>query len=59
MSQSRDPHHAAAWLDVDLGDVAANLALDEALLEAAHDGTLAAPVVRTWTAVETTVVLGS
>ncbi len=59
MSQSRDPHHAATWLDVDLGDVAANLALDEALLEAAHDGTLATPVVRTWTATETTVVLGS
>ena len=58
MSQSRDPHHAA-WLDVDLGDVAANLALDEAMLEAAHDGSLAAPVVRTWTADGTTVVLGS
>jgi lipoate-protein ligase A len=44
---------------VDLGDVAANLALDEAILEAAHDGALAGPVVRTWMAAEPTVVLGS
>lgn len=59
MSQTQAPHRAAAWLDVDLGEAAANLALDEALLEAAHDGGLVAPVVRTWTATETTVVLGS
>ncbi|MFM7107290.1 MAG: biotin/lipoate A/B protein ligase family protein [Planctomycetaceae bacterium] len=59
MSQSKEPHHAPAWLDVDLGDAAANLALDEALLEAAHEGTLAAPVVRMWTAPEATVILGS
>lgn len=49
----------ATWMDVDLGDAAANLALDEALLEAAHDGALGAPVVRTWMAAETTIVLGS
>lgn len=59
MSQSKDVTAAAAWLDVDLGDAAANLALDEALLEAAHEGALAAPVVRTWMAAEPTVVLGS
>ena len=59
MSQSRESQHPAAWLDADLGDVAANLALDEAILEAAHDGALEAPVVRTWMAAETTVVLGS
>lgn len=59
MSQTHEDRHPAAWLDVDLGDAAANLALDEALLEAAHEGRLAAPVVRTWTASEPTVVLGS
>lgn len=59
MSQSKDHPDPAAWLDVDLGDAAANLALDEALLEAAHEGALAAPVVRTWMAPELTVVLGS
>lgn len=59
MSQTSAPRPPAEWLDVDLGDVAGNLALDEALLDAAHEGELAAPVARVWTAAETTVVLGS
>lgn len=60
MSQTKGlDRTTATWLDVDLGDAAANLALDEALLEAAEEGSLAAPVVRLWTAAETTVVLGS
>jgi lipoate-protein ligase A len=60
LSQSKEPDRTTAtWLDVDFGAAAANLALDEALLEAAQDGRLAAPVVRTWTAAETTAVLGS
>ncbi len=59
MSQSKQPPDAAIWLDIDLGDAAANLALDEALLEAAHDGALDVPVVRVWMAAEMTVVLGS
>jgi len=59
VSQTPEPHHAATWLDVDLEDAAANLALDEALLEDAHEGRLRAPVVRTWMAAEPTVVLGS
>ncbi len=56
---SETPPLPAAWLAVDLGDAAANLALDEALLEAAHAGTLREPIVRTWMAVQPTVVLGS
>ena len=59
MSQTTGPSAAATWLDVDLGDAAANLALDEAILEAANEGGLAGPVVRTWMAAEPTVVLGS
>jgi lipoate-protein ligase A len=50
---------AAAWLDFELASVAENLALDEALLDAAHAGALQAPVVRAWMAEEPTVVLGS
>jgi lipoate-protein ligase A len=49
----------AAWLDCELPSVAENLALDEALLEAAHAGVLTTPVVRAWMATEPTVVLGS
>jgi len=49
----------AAWLDVELPSVAENLALDEALLEAAHAGRLAGPVVRVWMATAPAVVLGS
>ena len=53
--------HAASpiWLDTELDTVEENLALDEALLEAAHEGRLATAVVRTWMATTPTVVLGS
>jgi lipoate-protein ligase A len=49
----------AAWLDFELASVAENLALDEALLEAAHAGILRVPIVRAWVAEAPTVVLGS
>lgn len=49
----------ACWLDAELGGVAENLALDEALLAEAHDEPLHRGVVRTWMAAEPTVVLGS
>jgi len=47
------------WLEGGPGGVAAELALDEALLAEAHEGRLATPVVRTWMAAEPTVVVGS
>lgn len=47
------------WLDHQLDTVEENLALDEALLEAAHEGRLEGQVVRTWMATAPTVVLGS
>jgi len=47
------------WLDQQLDTVEENLALDEALLEAAHEGRLEGQVVRTWMATAPTVVLGS
>ncbi len=50
---------AAAWLDVTLPTVEENLALDEALLELAHEGQAETNCVRTWMAEEPTVVLGS
>ena len=54
---------AACWLDhavVGGGrSVAAQLAIDEALLDAANEGRLAAPVVRTWQAQQPAVVVGS
>ena len=53
------PALSAVWLDFELASVAENLALDEALLDAAHAGVLRAPVVRAWMAEEPTVVLGS
>lgn len=53
------PAGQAIWLDVALGSVAEQLALDEALLELAHDGLLAGPCVRTWVAEHPAVVLGS
>lgn len=53
------PTAPAAWLEVALEGVAANLALDEALLEAAHEGRLTRPVVRTWMADSLAVVVGS
>jgi len=49
----------AAWLTATVGSVAEQLALDEALLEAAHAGHVRRPVVRTWMAAEPTVVVGS
>jgi len=49
----------AAWLEAGLERVEEQLALDEALLEEAHAGRLAAPVVRTWMAASPTVVVGS
>jgi len=54
------PHlPAPTWLGPELDSVEENLALDEALLEAAHEGRLAGGVVRTWMATVPTVVLGS
>ncbi|NBW87577.1 MAG: lipoate--protein ligase family protein [Planctomycetia bacterium] len=53
------PAGGVRWLDTDLSGVAENLALDEALLEEAHDGRLHQALVRTWMAGEPTVVLGS
>ena len=57
----RDPATAApaTWLAVAPDDVATNLALDEALLEEAHEGIATGVVVRTWMAAAPTVVLGS
>jgi lipoate-protein ligase A len=49
----------AAWLGTPPATVAENLALDEVLLDAAQEGRLAGPVVRTWMAPAPTVVLGS
>lgn len=49
----------AAWLVADLKTVEEQLALDEALLEEAHEGVVRETVVRTWMAAEPTVVLGS
>ena len=53
------PAVSPRWLDVELASVEENLALDEALLEAAHEGRLPEPVVRTWMASKPTIVLGS
>ena len=56
--------HASLWLVEGGGDIAAkevmtSLALDEALLEEAHEGTRSVPVVRTWMAERPVVVVGS
>ena len=53
------PAPPAAWLGVTLPTVEQNLALDEALLELAHDGLSTMPCVRTWMATEPAIVLGS
>jgi lipoate-protein ligase A len=53
------PPIASCWVAADLARVEEQLALDEALLEEAHAGRLAAPVARTWMAAEPTVVVGS
>lgn len=47
------------WLEAEPGGVEAHLALDEALLEEAHEGDREGTVVRAWMAAEPTVVLGS
>ena len=49
----------AEWLAADLESVEENLALDEALLEEAHEGLLTTSVVRTWMAKAPVVVVGS
>jgi lipoate-protein ligase A len=53
------PAPAAIWFDVELPSVEENLAVDEALLEQAHEGLTTETWVRTWMAAEPTVVLGS
>lgn len=53
------PALPAVWLDVTLPSVEENLALDEALLELAHEGLANAVCVRTWMAAKPAVVLGS
>ncbi|MFN9369627.1 MAG: biotin/lipoate A/B protein ligase family protein [Planctomycetia bacterium] len=54
-----EPRAPAEWLSEAGETVADNLALDEALLEEAHEGIVTDTVVRTWMAAEPTVVLGS
>jgi lipoate-protein ligase A len=63
-SRSRSAPAAGLWLAAGGGDFAAEdvteaLALDEALLEEAHDGVRIEPVVRTWMAQRPFVVVGS
>ena len=53
------PALPAVWLTAALPSVEENLALDEALLELAHEGLATATCVRTWMATEPVVVLGS
>lgn len=53
------PSLPAFWLNLSLPAVEENLALDEALLELAHEGLATAACVRTWMAAEPAVVLGS
>lgn len=58
-SREAAPSAGVVWLDADMASPAAHLALDEALLEEAHEGRQTAVVVRSWMAVEPVVVLGS
>lgn len=53
------PAPAAVWFDVEFPSVEENLAVDEALLEQAHEGLTTETWVRTWMAAEPTIVLGS
>jgi lipoate-protein ligase A len=53
------PPSQASFLEAQIEGVAANLALDEALLEEAHEGVIATPIVRTWMATQPVVVVGS
>jgi lipoate---protein ligase len=50
---------AAVWLDAHPGGVEENLALDEAILEEAHEGLWTGTTVRTWMAESPVVVVGS
>ena len=59
MRQRHEPPAGAVWLDVPCDTVEEQLALDEALLEEAHEGETSATVVRTWMAREPVVVVGS
>ncbi|MFM8635907.1 MAG: biotin/lipoate A/B protein ligase family protein [Planctomycetia bacterium] len=54
-----DPAPSALWLAADLPTAEAHLALDEAILEEAHEGRCVSTVVRAWMANEPVVVLGS
>ncbi len=53
------PHGPCTWLVTDLGRTEEQLALDEALLEEAHEVRLHVAVARTWMATAPTVVVGS
>jgi len=53
------PDLPSVWLNIALPSVEENLALDEALLELAHEGLTNTVCVRTWMAAEPAVVLGS
>ena len=57
--RQRDEPPGVVWLDVEPDTVEEQLALDEALLEEAHEGLATATVVRTWMAREPVVVVGS
>jgi lipoate-protein ligase A len=57
--QRHPPATGAVWLDVKLDSVEEQLALDEALLEEAHEGEAVGTVVRVWMAREPVVVVGS
>ncbi len=59
MRQRLPPQPGAVWLDVVVDTVEEQLALDEALLDEAHEGLTSATVVRTWMAREPVVVVGS
>lgn len=58
-AEAATPAWQAEWLATRLPTVEEELALDEALLEEAHEGLATLPVVRTWMANEPTVVVGS
>lgn len=58
-AEAPGPARRAEWLAARLETVEEELALDEALLEEAHEGLATLPVVRTWMAAEPAVVVGS
>ena len=58
-AEAPGPAWRSEWLAARLDTVEEELALDEALLEEAHEGLSSLPVVRTWMADEPTVVVGS